>query len=251
MRSQIEAPLEGRVAFVTGGSRGIGAAVVRRLAQDGARVAFTYVKEKTAAEALVEDITASGGSALAIQADSADVSSVQAAVRAAASELGGLHILVNNAGVAVVGEVETFPLDDFDRMVAVNVRGVFAAVQAAVPLLSEGGRIITVGSINAERVPVAGISVYAMTKAAVAGLSRGLARELSGRGITVNTVQAGPTDTDMNPDGTEFASFSKSLMANPSYGKPHDIASVIAYLAGPESGFVTGALWNVDGGYTV
>lgn len=251
MTQQVEAALEGKVALVTGGSRGIGAAVVRRLAREGARVGFTYVNGQASADDLVAEVTAAGGKVLAIQADSADAVAVQAAVQRVASELGGLHIVVNNAGVTVIGGVEQFPLEEFDRMVAVNVKGVFAAVQAAVPFLEKGSRIITVGSVNADRVPVDGISVYAMTKAAVAGLNRGLARELSPRGITVNNIQAGPTDTDMNPDGTEFAADMKAMMATPSYARPDDIASAIVYLARPEAWYVTGANWNVDGGYTV
>jgi 3-oxoacyl-[acyl-carrier protein] reductase len=243
--------LTGKTALVTGGSRGIGAAIVRRLAADGAKVAFTYTSAKDQADKLAADITAAGGTVLPIQADSADPAAVQAVVAQTVTELGGLDILVNNAGVAHVAPIEQFPLDEFDRMLAVNVRGVFTAAQAAVPHLSAGGRIITIGSINADRIPVPGIGVYALTKAAVAGLSRGLARELGPRGITVNTIQPGPTETDMNPDAGPFADAMRALLPVGHYAKPADIASAVAYLAGPESRFITGVSWDVDGGFAI
>ncbi|MDP4510090.1 3-oxoacyl-ACP reductase family protein [Nonomuraea turcica] len=243
--------LAGKSALVTGGSRGIGAAIVRRLAREGARVAFTYTSAKDQADALVAEVTAAGGRALAVQADSADPQAVQDAVDRTVEELGALDILVNNAGVAHVAPLEEFPLKEFDRMIAVNVRGVFTAIQAAAPHLGRGGRIITIGSINADRVPVPGTGVYSLTKAAVAGLSRGLARELGPRGITVNTIQPGPTETDMNPDSGPFAESMKAMLPVGHYAQPADIASAVAYLAGPEARFVTGASWDVDGGFAV
>lgn len=242
--------LTGRRALVTGGSRGIGAAIVRRLAADGAQVAFTFASSAEHAEKLRNEVLSVGGPAPhLIRADSADTAQVSSAVDEAAGALGGLDILVNNAGVATSGPVEEFTLEQFDRMVAINVRGVFAGIQRAIPLLASGGRIITIGSIFADRVPRAGSAVYAMTKAAVAGLTRGLARELGPRGITVNLVQPGPTATDTNPDEGDFADAMRQLTALGHYGQPQDIASAVAYLASAEAGFVTGASWNVDGGF--
>jgi 3-oxoacyl-[acyl-carrier protein] reductase len=246
-----ETALTGKTALVIGGSRGIGAAVVRRLAQEGATVAFTYHTGAKPAGELVDEITAGGGHAVAIQADSADPDAVRHAVETTVTELGGLDILVNNAGVAHAAPLEEFPRTEFDRMVAVNISGVFTAIQSAAAHLGHGGRVITIGSINADRVPVPGLGVYAMTKAAVAGLTRGLARELGPRGITVNTVQPGPTDTDMNPDAGEFAETMKAMMPVGHYAHPEDIASAVAYLARPEARFVTGTTWDVDGGYAV
>jgi 3-oxoacyl-[acyl-carrier protein] reductase len=243
--------LQDRRALVTGASRGIGAEIVRRLAADGAAVAFTYGRSTAEAEKLVAEVAADGGTAVAIQADSADAAEVARSVDDAVAQLGGLDILVNNAGVAVLRDIESFTLEEFDRQLAVNVRAVFVAIQRAVPHLGAGGRIINIGSINAERVPGPGLAPYAMTKAAVAGLTRGLARELGPRGITVNNVQPGPVDTDMNPDAGEFAASAKQVMATGKYGKPSDIAGVVSYLAGPDTGYITGANWNVDGGFTV
>jgi 3-oxoacyl-[acyl-carrier protein] reductase len=243
--------LQGRRALVTGASRGIGAEIVRRLAADGASVAFTYGRSSAEAEKLVDEVTSAGGKAVAIQADSADAEQVAKSVDDAVAQLGGLDILVNNAGVAVLRDVESFTLEEFDRQLAINVRAVFVAIQRAVPHLDSDGRIINIGSINADRVPAPGLAAYAMTKAAVAGLTRGLARELGPRGITVNNVQPGPIATDMNPDEGEFAASAKELMAIGRYGHPSDVAGVVGYLAGRDTGYITGANWNVDGGFTV
>lgn len=237
--------------MVTGASRGIGAEIVRRLAADGAAVAFTYGTSGADAEKVVADVEANGGTAVAIQADSGDPEQVARAIDETVAKLGGLDILVNNAGVAYMGDVESFTMEQFDRLVAINVKGVFAAIQRALPHLGTNGRIINIGSINADRVPGPGLSIYAMSKAAVAGLTRGLARDLGPRGITVNNIAPGPIATDMNPDTGEFADSLKQVMALGHYGHPRDIASAVSYLAGPESGFVTGATWNVDGGFTV
>ena len=237
--------------MVTGASRGIGAEIVRRLAADGAAVAFTYRTSGADAEKVVADVEANGGTAVAIQADSGDPEQVARAIDETVAKLGGLDILVNNAGVAYMGDVESFTMEQFDRLVAINVKGVFAAIQRALPHLGTNGRIINIGSINADRVPGPGLSIYAMSKAAVAGLTRGLARDLGPRGITVNNVQPGPVATEMNPEVGEFADSLREVMALGRYGQPRDIASVVSYLAGPEAAYVTGANWNVDGGFTV
>jgi len=244
-------PLAGRRALVTGGSRGIGAEIVRRLAADGAAVAFTYGASAAEAEKLAAEVAADGLTAVAIQADSGDPEQVARSIDETVSQLGGLDILVNNAGVAYIGDVESLTMEQFDRLVAINVKGVFAAIQRALPHLGTTGRIINIGSINADRVPGPGLSIYAMSKAAVAGLTRGLARELGPRGITVNNVQPGPIATDMNPEEGEFADALRQVMATGKYGQPRDIAGVVSYLAGPDTGYITGANWNVDGGFTV
>jgi 3-oxoacyl-[acyl-carrier protein] reductase len=242
--------LAGKVALVTGGSRGIGAAIARRLAKDGAAVAITYHASLAKADEVVREIKAGGGKALAIQADSADAEAVTAAVNRAAAELGGLDILVNNAGVLAIAPIGDFSLADFDRTLAVNVRAVFVATQAAVKHLRDGGRIINIGSTNAERMPFGGGAVYAMSKSALLGLAQGLARDLGPRGITVNNVQPGPIDTDMNPADGPFAETLKKLMALPRYGRAEEVAAMVAYLAGPEAGFVTGASLMIDGGFS-
>ena len=200
------------------------------------------------AAALVAAIEADGGQALAIKADSADPKAVQHAVTETASRFGQLDILVNNAGILLRGPVDTFSLDDFDRMLAVNVRAVFVAVQAAVAYMGEGGRIITIGSVTADRSGFPGASVYSMTKAAVAALTRGMARDLGPRGITVNTVQPGPTETEMNQD-ENIRAMLRPMLALGRIGKDSEIASLIAYLASPEASFVTGAAFTIDGGY--
>ena len=243
-------PLSGQVAFVQGGSRGIGAAIVKRLARDGAAVAFTYVSSASKAEELVATITAAGGKALAIRADSADAVAVQHAIRQSVTRFGRLDILVNNAGVLVWGHLEELTLDDLDRTLAVNIRSVFVACQEAAHHMGKGGRIINIGSTNAHRIPMAGGSVYAMSKSALVGLTKGMARDLGPRGITVNNVQPGPVDTDMNPADGESAEQLKGMMALARYGKDDEIASFVAYLAGPEAGYVTGASLTIDGGFS-
>jgi len=243
--------LENKRALVTGGSRGIGAAIVRRLAREGAHVALTYVSNPDQADETVRAARSLGVQALAIQADSADAGAVVAAVEQSVRELGGIDILVNSAGIAVITPVDDYRLEDFDRTLAVNVRAVFVAIQAAVRHMGAGGRIINIGSCNAERMPFTGGSVYAMSKAALVGLVKGLARDLGPRGITINNVQPGPTDTDMNPATSEFARITvQQFMALPRYGSVDEIASLVAWLASPEASYVTGASLSIDGGYT-
>ena len=242
--------LQGRRALVTGGSRGIGAAIVRRLAQEGADVALTYVTRKEAAEEVAEQARAHGGKVVAIQADSGDTKALVAAVQHTVNDLKGLDILVNNAGVALMAPFDEYRLEDFERTVNVNIRSVFVATQAAVRYMHEGGRVINIGSCNAERMPFPGGSVYAMSKAALVGLAKGLARDLGPKGITVNTIQPGPVDTDMNPAEGEFADGMRGFMAIPRYGDADEIAAMVAWLAGPESAFVTGASLTIDGGFT-
>ncbi len=241
--------LSGKVALVTGGSRGIGAAIAKRLATDGATVAITFSTGQQKADEVVRAVEKAGGRALAIRADNTDVDAVKSAVAETVRRLGRLDVLVNNAGIAVIKPLEELTFDDFDRSVAVNLRAVFVAAQEAARHLPDGGRIITIGSVNADRMPFAGGSVYAMTKAAVAGLTRGLARDLGPRGITVNTVQPGPVETDMNPSNGPFAETLKGFMAIKRYATGDEIASMVAYLASPEAAFVTGACLTIDGGF--
>jgi 3-oxoacyl-[acyl-carrier protein] reductase len=241
-------PLAGQVALVTGGSRGIGASIVRRLASDGAAVSFTYAASQDQAQVLAQGINASGGDALPLKADSADATAVQDAVTRTAERFNRLDILVNNAGILVRGLVDDYKLSDFDRMLAVNVRAVFVAIQAAVPHMKPGSRIITTGSVTADRSGFEGASVYSMTKGAVAAMTRGLARDLGPRGITVNAIQPGPTETDINADEAQ-RNMIRPLMAIGRMGKDSEVASLVAYLAGPESSFITGAALTIDGGY--
>ncbi|WP_197376019.1 SDR family NAD(P)-dependent oxidoreductase [Mycolicibacterium baixiangningiae] len=245
------APLAGRRALVTGGSRGIGAEIVRRLTADGAAVAFTYSASGTNAEKLVAEVTANGAKVVAIQADAADPSQNASAVDRAVAELGGLDVVVNNAAVAHFDAIGDYPPEQFDRMVAINIGGMFWTTRSAIKHLSDGARIINIGSTNADRVPGPGVSVYAMTKGAVSSFTRGLARELGPSGITVNNVQPGPVDTDMNPDKGDFAESLKQINALGRYGHTGDVAALVSFLAGPESGYITGAHLNVDGGFTV
>ena len=245
-----QANLSGKVALVQGGSRGIGAAIVKRLAEQGAAVAFTYVSSAAKANELQDSITASGGKALAILADSANEVAIREAVSATVKTFGRLDILVNNAGILAIGPLESFSLEDFDRTLNINIRSVFIATQEAARHMTEGGRIINIGSTNAERMPFAGGGPYAMSKSALVGLTKGLARDLGPRGITINTVQPGPVDTDMNPADGEFAETLIGFMAVGRYGKANEIASFVSYLAGPEAGYITGASLTIDGGFS-
>ena len=241
--------LQGKRALVTGGSRGIGAAIARRLAAEGADVAITYERSADRAEALAGDIKKQGRRALALQADSADAGAVRGAVDAAAKAFGGLDILVNNAGIfRGGGPIENLTLEDIDATLAVNVRAVVVASQAAAAHMGEGGRIINIGSNLASRVPDAGVSLYSMSKSALIAWTQGLARDLGGRGITVNIVHPGSTNTDMNPVDGPGAEAQRGRMAIKRYGKADDVAALVAFVAGPEAGSVNGAGLTIDGG---
>jgi 3-oxoacyl-[acyl-carrier protein] reductase len=241
--------LAGKVALVTGGSRGIGAAIARRLAREGAAVALTYHASPSKAREVVDAIEAAGGRALAIESDSADVGAVRGAVATTVETLGRLDVLVNNAGILTLGTVDQYPIDDFDRMVAVNVRSIFVAAQEAARHMKEGGRIINVGSVVADRSGFPGASVYGMTKGAVASLTRGLAIDLAPRGITVNNVQPGPTETDMNPKDGPHYDVLIGMLPVKRLGRADEVAGLVSYLAGAEAAFVTGSSLTIDGGY--
>ncbi|WP_225773708.1 3-oxoacyl-ACP reductase family protein [Pseudomonas sp. Marseille-Q5115] len=246
---QVDQLFTGKVALVQGGSRGIGEAIVRRLASQGASVAFTYVNSADKAQALAATLNQNGGKVLAIRADAASEAQIHAAVNHTVEAFGGLDILVNNSGVLLLGPVEEISLEDFDRTLAINVRSVFIASQAAARHMKAGGRIINIGSVNADRVPFAGGSVYAMSKSALVGLVKGMARDLGPRGITVNNVQPGPIDTDMNPASGDFAQSLLKLMALDRYGRAEEVAALVAHIAGPEAGYITGASLTIDGGF--
>jgi 3-oxoacyl-[acyl-carrier protein] reductase len=241
--------LSNKVALVTGASRGIGAAIAKRLAADGAAVAITYSSSPGKADEVVQAIKSAGGKALAIQADAADEKAVRAAVTKTIATFSGLDILVNNAGVALMSPIEKFSMEDFDKSININVRSLFVATQEASKHLRDGGRIIHIGSTNSDRMPFAGGSVYALTKAAIVGFTKGLARDLAPRNITVNNIQPGPVNTDMNPENGPFAESLKSLMALKRYGTGDEIAAMVSYLASPEAAYVTGSSLLIDGGF--
>ncbi len=240
--------LNGKAALVTGGSRGIGAGIARRLAREGADVALTYASAEAAAAEVVRAIEALGRRAIAIRADSGDPAALRAAVERTRAEFGRLDILVNNAGVFPSGPLEAVTLEEVDRTLNIHARGAFVAAQAAAGHMTSGGRIISIGSCLAERAPWPGLALYAMSKSALSGLTKGLARELGPRGITVNVVHPGPIDTDMNPADGEHAAAERARLPLGRFGSVDDIAATVAHLAGDGGRFITGAAIAVDGG---
>jgi 3-oxoacyl-[acyl-carrier protein] reductase len=240
--------LNGKTALITGGSRGIGAAIAKRLASDGANVAITYVKDASAASTVVKAIERDGGKAVAIQADAADVEAIKGAIEKTVATFGRLDVLVNNAGTAIPKTFEETTLEEMDRVIDINVRGTLAATQAALRHMKSGGRIISIGSAAGERVQTPGLVAYSATKGAVKIFTQALSRELGSRGITVNNVQPGPIDTDLNPASGDWAVPQKAATALDRYGQADEVAALVAFVAGPESSYITGSNLTVDGG---
>ncbi|HZW80876.1 MAG TPA: 3-oxoacyl-ACP reductase family protein [Candidatus Deferrimicrobiaceae bacterium] len=237
-----------KVALVTGGSRGIGAAIAKRLAADGASVAITYTKGADAAASVVKEIEKAGGKAIAVQADAADAGAVKGAVEKTVAAFGGLDVLVNNAGTAIPKAFEQSTLEEFDHMIDLNFRGVLIATQAALKHMKSGGRIISIGSCVGERMMTPGLVAYSATKGAVKMFTQGLAREVGGRGITVNNVQPGPIDTDLNPAAGDWAEPQLANTALKRYGHVDEVAALVSFVAGPEASYITGANLTIDGG---
>jgi 3-oxoacyl-[acyl-carrier protein] reductase len=243
--------LQNKVVFITGGSRGIGAGIAKRMAAEGADVVITYVNAASQAKQVTDDIKQLGRQALALQVDNASPNSITEAIEKTIAQFGRIDILVNNAGIYIAKPLGEYTLQDLDTMWAVNIRAVVLASQKAAQYMQQGARIITIGSNMAERVAFPTGTLYAMSKTALTGLTKGLARDLGANGITVNMVQPGPVDTDMNPANAPHADMLRSAMAIPQYGKPADIAELVAYLASAESQFMTGAMLTIDGGYSI
>ncbi|WP_213739629.1 3-oxoacyl-ACP reductase family protein [Bradyrhizobium sp. dw_411] len=240
--------LEGKIALVTGGSRGIGAAIAKRLAADGAKVAITYTKGADAAASVVKEIEAAGGKAIAIQADATDAKANKAGVEQAVKALGRLDVFVNNAGTAIPKPFEEATLEELDHVININVRGTFIATQAALKHMNDGGRIIVIGSCVGERNLTPGLAAYAATKGAVKMFAQSLSREVGARGITVNNVQPGPIDTDLNPASGDWATPQKANTALNRYGTVTEIAALVAFVASPAAAYITGASLTIDGG---
>lgn len=240
--------LEGKTALVTGGSRGIGAAIAKRLAADGARVAITYSRGADVAASVVKAIESAGGKAVAIQADATDPKAVQAAVDKTVSAFGRLDLLVNNAGTAIPKKFEETTLQELDQVINLNIRGVLVTTQAALKQMNDGGRIISIGSCVGERVMTPGLVPYSATKSAIRMFTQGLSREVGDRGITVNNIQPGPIDTDLNPEAGDWAVPQKAATALNRYGKVEEVAALVAFIASPEASYITGANLTVDGG---
>ncbi len=245
------AELTGKNAFVTGGSKGIGAAIALKLAEEGANVTITYSKSEAEAKSVVEKIEAKGVKGIAIQADAVEAENVVKAVQKAAETFGKIDILVNNAAIAELKSIVESTLEDFDRMANINVRAVFAATMEAVKSMPSGGRIITIGSVNGDVVPMPGGSLYAMSKAAVQMMTKGWARDLGEKQITANVIQPGPIDTDMNPASGTFAETLTPMTAIKRYGRSEEVAELAAFLASPRASNITGSAINIDGGMTI
>jgi 3-oxoacyl-[acyl-carrier protein] reductase len=240
--------LEGKTALVTGASRGIGAAIAKRLAADGAKVAITYARGAVSAASVIKEIENAGGKAIAIQADATDPKAVGAAIDKAVSSLGKLDILVNNAGTAIPKKFEETTLEEIDQVINLNIRGVFLTTQAALKQMNNGGRIISIGSCVGERMMTPGLVPYSATKGAIRMFTQGLSREVGDRGITVNNVQPGPIDTDLNPAAGDWAAPQKAVTALNRYGNVQEVAALVAFIASPEASYITGANLTVDGG---
>ncbi len=242
------AKLDQKIALITGGSRGIGAGIAKRLAAEGASVAITYAKGAEAAAAVVKEIEQAGGKALAVQADSADAKAVTAAIEKTVAAFGGIDVLVNNAGTAIPKAFQDSTLEEIDQVIDINFRGTLIATQAALKHMRDGGRIIMIGSCVGERMMTPGLVAYAATKGAIKMFTQGLSREVGSRGITVNNIQPGPIDTDLNPAASDWATPQIALTALKRYGHVEDVAALVAFVAGPDAGYITGANLTVDGG---